>query len=323
MLASNKRYRVRCPRVTFLRLADSEIHVVCRFLNVTDHFRLGQICRQLHYSCSKPAAWKYVVDERVRNAPRPPASFWAHVGRSVRVLDASKRGYTEHDFVYRDVLARLPALHVLKLSHQFLNLRGLAGLTALQTLSLCGSTHIYDMRPLAVLTSLQTLDLSVTSVTNLRPLAGLTALQTMNLNYTRVFDVNPLAGLTCLQTLGLMATRVADVRPLAGLTALKTLCLSKTGVSDLRPLAGLTSLQTLDLSSTVVSDVNPLAGLTSLQTLDLVDTRVTDVTPLAGLASLNMLYLDPLVNSTALRELGLIPLKWNPTSSLILMKPFN
>lgn len=60
-LSANKRLRARPPPANLLRLADSEVHVIFRFLSVTEHLRLGMSCRQLHHACEQPASWQHVV----------------------------------------------------------------------------------------------------------------------------------------------------------------------------------------------------------------------------------------------------------------------
>jgi Leucine-rich repeat (LRR) protein len=192
------------------------------------------------------------------------------------------------------------------------DLTPLAGMTALQSLNLLG-TSVSDLTPLAGMTALQSLVLQGTSVSDLTPLAGMTALQSLVLQGTSVSDLTPLAGMTALQSLDLRDTSVSDLTPLAGLTALQRLNLRGTSVSDLTPLAGLTALQSLVLQGTSVSDLTPLAGLTALQSLDLQGTRVSDLTPLTGLAALQSLVLrrtrvtdlTPLAGLTALQNLDL------------------
>lgn len=293
MSVSYKRHRVMGPRVHLPCLADSEIHVVCRFLNVADHCRFGQTCRQLHYSCSKPAAWQYFVDQRLDNATTPPASFWAHVGHSMRVLVTYQQARDTYNLVNARALTNLLSLHALHIPYRFPSgamMRALTDITTLRTLTL-NNTLIKDVSALANLSTLHGLDLTNTRVSDASPLAGLTALQTLNLSSTYVTDVTPLAGLTALQTLNLSSTFITDVIPLAGLTALQTLNLQNSPVADVSPLVGCSILQTLYLDYTNVTDVSPLTGLRTLQTLDLDSTLVTDVSPLANLTALKTLHL--------------------------------
>ena len=128
-----------------------------------------------------------------------------------------------------------------------------------------GETSLKTLAPLAGLTALQSLSLEGTEVSDLAPLANLSALQGLYLQGTQVSDLKPLAGLSALQTLDLQGTQVSDLAPLAGLSALQELYLHGTQVSDLAPLAGLAALQRLDLQGTQVSDLKPLAGLAELK----------------------------------------------------------
>jgi hypothetical protein len=210
-------------------------------------------------------------------------------------------------------LAGLSALQSLSLdSTQVADLAPLEGLSALQSLSLDG-TQVTDLAPLAGLSALQHLLLDGTQVADLAPLAGLRALQELYLNNTQVADLAALAGLSALQHLRLGGTQVTDLAPLEGISALQTLWLDGTQVADLAPLAGLSALQYLWLSGTQVADLAPLAGLSALQILSLSGTQVTDLSPLAGLSALQHLSLRgtqvtdlaPLAGLNALQNLWL------------------
>lgn len=208
-MASNKRQQVMAPLVNLLSLADSEVHVVCHFLNVSDHSHLGQTCRQLRHSCSQPAAWQYFVDERSVNVNAPPASFWVHVGCSVRMLDVSRRKFYLRNFVNAVALTNTPSLQVLDLTCHHMThamTRALANISSLQTL-LINCTTFADVSALVGLKHLKTLELSSTLITDASALAGLTALQTLDLYGTNIANVSALANLTALQILYLRNTR--------------------------------------------------------------------------------------------------------------------
>ena len=113
------------------------------------------------------------------------------------------------------------------------DLTPLAHLTALESLSLCG-TKVSDLTPLTHLTALESLDLMGTQVSDLTPLAHLTALQSLDLWDTKVSDLTPLTHLTALQSLDLWGTKVSDIAPLSTIPGLTVYVGSEDLVTTLR-----------------------------------------------------------------------------------------
>lgn len=307
---------------TLLAAADSIVHVVCRFLSVSEHFSLGFACRQLHRACSQPASWQYIVRPKrdpyfvpvhhlhstphstpyrgfsVQQKPAP-VSYLLRVARCARVMDFEAVSFWTVQNL-SDILAANPhtfsSLRVLRLfgEHsttctQVLRLDGMINLRVL----VLSNLNFADITSLTNLPALEILDLSRTDVVDINALRNLTALRTLTLSNTRVATINALGCLSALETLHLMSTSVWDFQPLARLTALKTLVLGKNlHLCDVTFLTGLTNLQTLDLSRTNVVDVTSLAELRSLEKLYLHKTGITDVTALVELRRLQILNLS-------------------------------
>jgi hypothetical protein len=226
------------------------------------------------------------IHQMIISGQAPPPS-WRPWIKQLNFLEPDLRGLKD-----LAPIAGLTALQTLSLTGtQVGDLAPIAGLTALQALYL-DNTQVGDLAPISGLGTLQRLDLDGTQVGDLAPIAGLTALQTLYLTGTRVSDLAPLARLYGLQRLSISGTQVGDIAPLAGLAALRTLFLNNTQVNDLAPLAGLSALQRLYLDRTRIIDLAPLADLAALETLSLEDTKVIDIAPLSGLRSLQTLYLS-------------------------------
>lgn len=93
------------------------------------------------------------------------------------------------------------------------HLRGLAGLTALESLGLSKNV-ISDLTPLADFVNLRQLYLRFNTIRDIRPLAGLTNLQVLDLGYNEIGDITPLKGLIHLQELNLSHNQIVDLKPL-------------------------------------------------------------------------------------------------------------
>lgn len=103
-----------------------------------------------------------------------------------------------------------------------------------------------DLSPLAGLTALQTLSVSGESLSDLSVLAGLTALQSLNLRYcSGLSDVSVLASLKGLQGLDVGGCgTLSDLRPLTGLPGLQSLNLERCRrVRSLETLRGCLQLR--------------------------------------------------------------------------------
>ena len=316
---SRKRLRWRAPSLSLLSLPDSHVDMICHFLTVTDHCRLGLACRQLRRACSEPSSWEYVVfDQRVTTAP--PFEFWKQLGPHLRVLDGSRTTTMDHiplqyllweNMMYGNFQeTKLTALQVLRLPGfkvaHFLS--GFSHMEDLHTLDLSYSPTVLDLNMVKGLTRLRSLNLAQSIILGCKTLRRFTELRTLGLEHTSIRDVSDLANLTNLRILNIQHTTVSDITPLAGLTFLQHLCLRYSDVTDVTPLAGLVELKTLDIAGLHhLTDVTPLANLKSLETLKISNTNVTNLQPLTGLAHLSTLHIDnmgsPILNDSALKRL--------------------
>ena len=186
-------------------------------------------------------------------------------------------------------LAMLPALVSLNLDGLASDLRQLAPLAGLKSLSVRYS-GIDTLGPLAGMVSLSELDVGGNRIEDLYPLTGLTGLEVLRADGNRIADLWPLAYLTGLEALDLGRNRVRDLNPLAGLVQLKSLRLDGNGLTELHPLSGLSGLDDLGLSRNAVGDVSPLSETVDLQRLDLRGNPVGDLWPLHGLPSLDWVH---------------------------------
>lgn len=314
---SRKRLRWRAPSLSILSLPDSHVDMICHFLTVTDHCRLGLACRQLCRACSEPSSWEYVVfDKRVTTAP--PFEFWEHLGPHLRVLDGSRTTTMHHiplqyllweNMMYGNFQeTKLTALQVLRLPGFKISyfLSGFSHMEDLHTLDLSYSPTVVDLDMVKGLTRLRSLNLAQSMILDFKTLRRFTELRTLRLEHTCIRDVLDLANLTKLRTLNIQHTTVSDLTPLAGLTLLQHLCLRYSDVTDVTPLAGLVGLKTLDLTGLRhLTDITPLAHLKSLETLKISNTNVTNFQPLTGLAYLATLHINnmdsPILNDSALK----------------------
>ena len=196
-------------------------------------------------------------------------------------------------------LAGLPALESLSLDGAAEDLHALAPLARLQRLSL-RHNGLDDLGPLAGLTSLVELDLGDNRIDSLLPLAGLANLAVLRADRNLIADLWPLASLAGLEVLELGANRVRDLQPLAGLARLQSLRLGGNGLAELHPLSGLGGLQDLGLAGNAVEDLRALSHLDGLRRLDLRGNPAGDLRPLRTLESLAWVH----VGGSRIEDLG-------------------
>ena len=164
--------------------------------------------------------------------------------RSLRWLEVY--GVSDEAFASLPV-DKLGALEVLVAS-SLSDLRRIAGLSHLRQLAVYDNKHVVDLRPLAGLSALETLELDGTGVADVRPLAKLTRLRELDLSNTAVQDVAALGELHALETLWLSSTAVRDIAVVARLDHLEWLRIDGTHVRDLHPILAIAShLQNLSL----------------------------------------------------------------------------
>jgi Leucine-rich repeat (LRR) protein len=147
-------------------------------------------------------------------------------------------------------LEGLPALE--ELTVWLAELETLAGLEhgrRLRSLTLGGSKTLTDLGPLAGLTALEELSLDrFEKVEDLSPLASLRGLKRLSVDGARVRDLWPLAGLTELTHLELPGNPLTSVEPLARLPNLEHLSLHQCfDLESIRPLASCPKLASLDV----------------------------------------------------------------------------
>jgi Leucine-rich repeat (LRR) protein len=147
-------------------------------------------------------------------------------------------------------LEGLPALE--ELTVWLAELETLAGLEhghCLRKLTLGGSKTLTDLRPLAGLTALEELSLDeFEKVEDLSPLAALRSLKRLIIGGARVRDLSPLANLTELRHLELPGNPLTSIEPLARLPNLERLSVHQCyDLESIRPLVSCTKLVSLDV----------------------------------------------------------------------------
>jgi serine/threonine-protein kinase len=172
-------------------------------------------------------------------------------------------------------------------SPQLKDIRPLAGLADVRSISFAGASSLMELQPLRTMPKLQELDLSHMSLRDLTALKGL-ALTRLTLVNMRITDVSSLGGMPLTELNLDNTTLVRDISSLRN-APLQRLSLNNTKVSDLMPLKGNSTLQHLSISRTEVRDLSPLNEV-RLFSLDIGDTKIGNLAVLAGmpLKSLHM-----------------------------------
>lgn len=205
----------------------------------------------------------------------------SELGHDIESLDLSHVPVGE-----LDPLIPLRSIERLDLTAAEADLRPLAHLTRLRTLSLV-ATDYASLSPLADLDRLEQLDLSDARA-NLIAVGQLSALRELQLHAARTaprgfaiadgpgLNLAALGDLCELEILGLSHTKVLDWADLARLSTVVALDVSYTNFADLGVLAHFSELETLHLRRTAVANLEPLSRLPSLRYVDLRDCQLYD-----------------------------------------------
>ena len=153
-------------------------------------------------------------------------------------------------------IQNLPNLHTLDLRwNSVTDLRPLAGLDHLATISLAANFDLEDISGLRDLPSLWWLDLSLNQISDIEALGSLSALAHLWLRFNSISDLDPLGGLTRLRDLSLSGNwELTNIEPLLqseGIGAGDAVDLQSTAVS----CADIDQLQSRGV--TVASDCPP------------------------------------------------------------------
>lgn len=131
------------------------------------------------------------------------------------------------------------------------NLREIADLSGLETLSNLKSLHLMD-----------------NDIVDLSPVGELSHLGSLWVSWNEIRDLSPVANLTNLYALYALDNEIEDLAPLAGLTRLVALSLGSNPIRDLSPLSGLVDLSNLSIANTQIEDLSPLLKLEALRKLN-------------------------------------------------------
>ncbi|MEO1592320.1 MAG: leucine-rich repeat domain-containing protein [Cyanobacteria bacterium J06632_22] len=167
-------------------------------------------------------------------------------------------------------------------------------------------TIVTDLRPLATLSALESLSLDDNEdISDLSPLASLHNLNSLSLVNNQVAELSPLSNLSELEYLYASHNQIRDLSPLSGLTQLRYLELSHNQIQDITPLQFYNRLNSLDLSHNQIDDISILSQLeSSIFSLALGNNNITDISPLIDL-SINVLDIstNPINDYSVLSQL--------------------
>lgn len=187
----------------------------------------------------------------------------------------------------------------------------IAGMTAVERLTLQGLPLLTDISFVANLELLETFILRDTAVTSLAPLTGLQHIRILWADDNRIGSVDPLGSLPALELVSVTNNQVRALGALANAPAVDNLKLGGNPLTSLAGLGQMTNLRTLELNNTGISSVPSLSALTQLETVNLSNNNLTDIAGLRGATSVRQLYLagnsisdlDPLSELTSLSVL--------------------
>ncbi len=163
------------------------------------------------------------------------------------------------------------------------DLRPLATLSALESLSLDYNEEISDLSPLASLHQLRVLSLAGNRVSDLSPLANLSELEYLYASHNQIRDLSPLSRLTQLRFLDLNHNQIEEITPLRFYNRLSSLDLSHNQIEDISIFSQLEgSIFRLSLGSNNITDISPLTDL-SVSVLDISSNPITDYSVLSRL----------------------------------------
>jgi internalin A len=177
---------------------------------------------------------------------------------------------------------------------RFGDLRPIASLGWLESLSVARQPEVTDVQPLEALPRLRFLDLIGSGVSDLSPLAMFPALEAVALSGRAIPGIADLVGVTRLTQLALWlkdAAPDADLGTLPALPALRVLVILGGNPAVLEPVGQVHSLDELTIQEAGLTRVDGLAGMTTLRHLDLSLNRITDVSALKTLVKLERLTL--------------------------------